>query len=189
MRSILTKDQERAVDEKKKRNVKILGFFLLLILAISSIGYAFISSDRANNAGKPIAEGGVIEQNGRWTANVGGKIISFSSSPESTANISDQSKIGISDYYQQNVYYVDNENTLYYELSQNLINYAGKIQPACYGSCDLDLPEKTCADNLIIWNRTSTENKVYQIDKCVFIEGDARALNAFMYRLFGLKNA
>lgn len=187
MRGILSKEQEKSVEEKKKRNVKILGIFLLLILAISSIGYAFLSSDQTQVQTPDIAEGELIEQNGKWMTNIGGQFLSFTTSPESVANITDTSTKGISDYFQQTVYYVDAENALYYELSQNLVFYTSTIQPACYGPCDLNVPEKTCADNLIIWNRTSLENKVYQVENCVFIEGDVRAVNAFLYRLFGLK--
>ena len=188
MRSLLSKEQELEIENKKKMKVKVLGLFLLFILAVSSIGYAFISSDnKSNQANNELKEGQIIEQNGRWVAKLGEQIVSFSNSPEDAANISDTSTTGISDYYQKNLYYVDSQNALYYELSQNIGLYAGGMRQACYGPCSDNLPEKNCSSNMIIWNRNSTINRVYQQDKCVFIEGDRRAVSAFLYKVFGLK--
>jgi len=188
IRPIKSEYAQGAEDEGKKRNVKILGIFLLLILAVSSIGYAFLSSDnQMETTTDDLKEGVVIEQNGRWVAKAGGQIIAFSSSPESIANITDSSTLGIGDYYQQSVFYAEDGNALSYELSQNIGIFAKSIQPACYGPCSLDIPEKNCTDKLIIWNRNSTINKVYQQDNCVFIDGDIRAVDAFLYRAFGLR--
>lgn len=187
IKRISSKANQQAEDEKRQGWVKIVGVLLLLILAISSIGYAFISSEDNSEADVKIEEGKIVEQNGRWFTILSGRQISFSSSLESVQNITDTSKAGINDYYQQNLYYVDANDILFSEFSQNIGLYALKVQPACYGSCELDLPEKNCSDNLIIWNRTAVENRVYQEDNCVFIDGDIRSVNAFLYRVFGLK--
>ena len=71
------------------------------------------------------------------------------------------------------------------EISLSLGRYTGRIQEACYGKCDKDLPEKDCTQNLIVW-KDSAENKVYSQGKCVFIEGDLRAVDAFLYKIFEL---
>jgi hypothetical protein len=38
---------------------------------------------------------------------------------------------------------------------------------------------------MIVWQK-GAENKVYQKDNCVFIEGDMKAADAFLYKIFGL---
>ena len=54
------------------------------------------------------------------------------------------------------------------EIAYNLGKFASKVQNACYGQCNEDLPEKTCTDNLIVISYSNT-SKVYQQDNCIFI--------------------
>jgi regulator of sigma D len=62
------------------------------------------------------------------------------------------------------------------------------MQEACYGSCERNLPEKNCTENIIIF-KDSKENSVTQQDKCVFIEGDLRTVDAYIYKLFELSSS
>ena len=61
--------------------------------------------------------------------------------------------------------------------------FVSRIQEACYGPCEEDLPEKSCEDNLIVV-KESEESKIYQEENCIFIEGGTGAIDAFFYRLF-----
>ena len=69
------------------------------------------------------------------------------------------------------------------ELASTIGTFASGMQEACYGKCEENLPEKDCTENLIVW-KESAENKVYQQDSCIFIEGDITAADAFIYKLF-----
>jgi len=62
--------------------------------------------------------------------------------------------------------------------------YASRVQEACYGKCDKNLPEKSCNDSLIVFRQNDSE-KISQSDNCIFIEGNLRDADAFIYKLFG----
>ena len=91
----------------------------------------------------------------------------------------------IRDYYQQPVYVSSNSTEIANEIMSNVGPYTERIQQACYGNCTTDFPEKNCNENLIVWTPSDT-NRVYQKDKCVFIDGDIKAVDAFLYRIFGI---
>lgn len=187
MRSIAGKEELAVLEGKRTRRNKIVGLFLLIIMAVSSIGYAFLSGDDTNKDTSS-QNGLVYEKNGMWFSNIGTNQIAFSSSPESVKNISLDINVTLNDYYQEVLYYVDESNGIYSEMSYSLIPYLLRIQPACLGNCSRDAPSKNCSgsDNIVIWDKTKTENKVYQSEKCIFIEGDVKSVDAFLYRLFGL---
>ena len=90
--------------------------------------------------------------------------------------------------YNSAVLYVEEINEGSSEIILNLESYLLRYQEACLSSenCAEDLPVKTCADNFILFDE-STSPKVYAEDSCVFIEGDqVKGADAFLYRLFGI---
>ncbi|MBI3334749.1 hypothetical protein HYZ97_04655 [Candidatus Pacearchaeota archaeon] len=183
MKRIETADQKMHSDATTQRRVKWLGIFLLLIMVISSVGYAFISSPDSEEEIDTLSEEGVQEINGRWVAVWNGQELVFSSSPESVKEVPVSMNLTIEEYYQQTAYYAQNPG-LHAELVQSLGLYSA-LQPACLGACIEDFPEKNCTDLVISWNRTG-DNQVSQENKCIFIQGDLRAVDAFLYRLFDL---
>jgi hypothetical protein len=87
--------------------------------------------------------------------------------------------------YQGKTLYLAVENPgIEAELRSTIGVFSDRIQLACYGSCELDLPEKDCSANLIVWT-DGVGGQVTQGEGCVFIEGDLRAVDAFLYRVFG----
>src|SRR3989344_1756426 len=70
------------------------------------------------------------------------------------------------------------------EIASTLGIYSQRIQLVCYGSCEQDLPEKDCSEEIIVF-KDSQENKVYQEENCIFIEGDIKAVDAFLYKILG----
>ncbi|MEK6926826.1 MAG: hypothetical protein AABX11_00185 [Nanoarchaeota archaeon] len=187
MRSIAGKEEKAIEEAKRGRRNKIVGLFLLLIMVVSSIGYAFLSGDeQASGSGNQ--DGTLYEQNGMWIGSFGQNQVAFSSSPESVKNVSVDVNVTLNDYYQEPLYYVDESNGIYSELSYSLLPFLLRIQPACLNNCTIDAPIKNCSglDNIIVWDKTKTENKVYQNDNCVIMEGDIKAVDAFLYYLFGL---
>ncbi len=178
---------EREIAEKRKRNSLLIGAFILLILVLGTVGYGFLSNPNLNSgtAGADYEEGKVTEINGRWEAIVNGQVYYFSNSIETIKNISVDESLNINDFSGVNLYIDANNTAIMNELYQNLRYYSLKISEGCYGSCDRDIPEKDCSDNLIVW-RDSIENRVYQEEKCIFIEGDLRAVDAFLYKILQL---
>ncbi len=183
MRKLET-DFER--EKRGKRNRLILGIMLVILMLGSTAGYAFslIGGDDTGNQvkspGEPYYDGS------SWIVEKNGNVFSFQYGPDEVKDVVIDVNLVLSDYAGKPVYIVGENNEIAGEISRFMQYYASRIQKACYGPCDVpDLPEKTCSDNLIIWN-DSDANSVRQEEKCIFIEGDVRAADAFLYRLLGI---
>ena len=165
-------------EKRSKRRSRILVILMIIILGGSYAGYSFLSSPNDNVKNKE-----TTDANGKWILNYNGVSLRLSNSPSSVRDISVTTSSIIEDYSGK-ILYIDSQNSgITNEIASTLGLYTNKVQAACYGKCDRNLPEKTCSDNIIIFNATS-ENKVYQKDNCVFIEGDMRAADAFLYKMF-----
>ena len=179
----------KEIEDKRKRNMLYISAFMLFVLVIGTVGYGFISNPNINNSGNNITEinneGKVIEQNGRWAAAIKGQTYYFSNSPESTQNISVNINSNLFEFSGINLYIDANNTAVINEIGLALNNHVGKFSEGCYGKCERDLPEKDCTDNLIVW-KDNVNNIVYQEDKCIFIEGDLRAVDAFLYKILEL---
>ncbi len=169
--------------KKNKRNYILIGFILLLLVA-SSASFAFISNPTPQtNTG---SSSPVTSVGGKYALQYGAETIYFTNSPEQTNNISTEILFTLNNYYSQPLYIATESDLIYYEISSTLGRYPERVQHACYGPCNLSYAEKNCTENLIVIN-PNIENKVTQQDKCVFIEGDMRAVDAFLYKIFGVK--
>ncbi|MBX4212323.1 hypothetical protein KW787_02605 [Candidatus Pacearchaeota archaeon] len=177
MRSIETRE---IVEKKEKRRARLISALLLLILVGSTAGYAFLSNT-ATNTSTPAEQ----NPNGQWSASFEGQDLLFSSSPNSTKDIQ-APYITINQYAGKPLYIVSDSEAISNEIASTLGRYTSRVQKACYLNCKEDLPEKDCTENLIIWNQ-SEDNKIYQQDSCIFIDGDLRAVDAFLYKVFDIK--
>lgn len=175
MRSIGT---GQTLEQKRKRNSLYISIFMLAVLVFGTVGYAFLTyqNDSTNNQQNLQQEGGGILFEG--------KNYYFSNTPEQVKDIEVSLNISLNDYVEKEVYVATNNSAVVNEAIIFLSSYASKIQEACYGKCTEDLPEKTCAEKLIVW-KDSEKNRVYQNGGCVFIEGDSKAVDAFVYKLMG----
>lgn len=180
---------EKDVERRKKRNTLILSIFMLFILVGGTAGYAFITSPGSDKGlqtpdsqdGSEIAD----FVGNRWVVNADGLDLPFTNSPESVVDINVEISATTTSYIGRPLYLVSENTAVNSEIATVMTNYASRIQAACYGPCETDLPEKDCSENLIIW-RDSPENRVYQEDNCVFIEGDLRAVDSFLYNVLGV---
>jgi hypothetical protein len=181
---------QKEAEEKRKRNTLILSVLMLLVLVGGTAGYAFISNPGSENSNTPLEDndGSSIARfvGNRWIVTVDGMDLSFANSPESVANISVDTTSTITNYKGLSLYVVSDNNAINAEIASVLGNYASRVQKACYGPCEEDLPEKDCSENLIIW-RDNPQNRVYQEENCIFIEGDLRAVDAFLYKILGIQ--
>lgn len=184
MRKIQTQEM---LDKKKKNLTIILSVFMLVILVSGTAGYAFLYSepapDDANNPSSGTEHGEVTNLGSQWALNFEGQTLLFRNSPDEVEDIQVDITNTINSYLGQLIYIDSEDTTIFQELASPLDPYVSRIQRACYGPCEENLPEKTCSDNIIVWVE-STENKVYQEDNCVFIEGDILAADAFLYTIF-----
>ena len=174
---------EKYLEEKKKTNAIYIGVFMLGVLVLGTIGYAFSAYRESTNANNGNQD---VNPDGKFGVEFEGQTFYLTNSLEQVKEVPVETTIGLNDYVGKTLYFsVDDQATLY-ESYQFLSKYSNRLQEACYGSCNKDLPEKNCTENMIIW-KESENNKVYQQDKCVFIEGDLRAVDAFLYKIMGLK--
>lgn len=180
MRKIVS-EQER--EKKRKRNNLFMSIFLLAILVLSTAGYALLSnndSPATTNSGT-----GIQLVGNRWIVPINGIDFAFTNSPADVKDIPVEITSSISSLQSSSLYISSSNTAVISEVVSNLGKYVPRIQNACYGPCEQDLPEKDCTQNLIVW-KDSPENKVYQDQNCIFIEGDLRAVDAFLYKILGL---
>lgn len=160
------------IEKKQRRNVQIASLIMLVILVFGTVGYAFsfYTTDTEDNSHSE------EQQEFRLSYGV-----------EEVGDVQINTAKSVLDYRGEEIYIQSDNQAILSEVNLALGNYASRIQEGCYGSCDKNLPEKNCSDNLIIW-KDSSENKVYEEDNCVFIEGDLRAVDAFLYDVLDIKS-
>jgi hypothetical protein len=186
MRKIETKED---IDAKKKRNNKIFTLFMLFILVGGTVGYAFSLFMGTDEFSQTDSEGAGRVQNygNQWVITWAGNQHVFSNSPESSFNVTEMNFIpDISKYYNKPLYIDSESDIISNEIGLNLGVYSERVNRACYEDCEeSNYVEKNCSDNLIIY-RKADENTINQEDNCIFIDGDMRAVDAFLYREIGI---
>ena len=181
MRKVETREE---AERKQKRNTLVVSIVLIAILVFSTAGY-FSLSDEEETGGSSQGSSKVKDMGNGWAMDYNGQALSFSSSPDSASNASISLINTLGSYAGQDFYIASDNEAVTYEISYNLGRFAERVQPACYGACDKNLPEKGCKDNLIVF-KEAAQNRVYQNDNCVFIEGSMSAADAFLYKIFGV---
>ena len=173
MRKLQTKEE---LEKKSKFKKSIMSFILLFIMLISTLGYSFLSNTPSQDDASNVASDKITLQ---YQGNDFILLSSYDEIKDISINISQ-----IPEMYSGKILYIDSKNTgVSQEIASSLGKFSSRVQGACYGACEENLPERNCTDNLIIW-KESKESKVFQEDNCVFIEGDMRAVDAFIYKLF-----
>lgn len=168
--------EEIARSEKVK--IRWISGVLLFILIASTAGFAFMSGDEDTKITQP------TNPNGKFEAKFGSNSLYFVNKLDDVRNVSVELNRTLNDFYGGKIYLDTNNSYISSEIGSILGSYVEKIQFACYGSCERDLPEKQCNETIIVF-RQSSESRVYEKDNCTFIEGDIRAADAFLYKTFG----
>lgn len=169
------------IEKRKKRTIAILSLFMLFIMVVSSLGYSFLSNTGSSSDNEAPAEQGLGQ--GLLKIDYGGQIFYLQSSQEEIKDIALNVNIIPQTYFGKNLYISSDNQGILQEISSTIGRFSLRAQEACYGQCEKNLPEKNCTDNLIVW-KESAESKVSQEDNCVFIEGDMRTVDAFIYKVF-----
>lgn len=173
------KSREEIERAEKIKGRWITGVLLFLLLA-STAGFAFTSGDR--NSGQT-SNTDQTQVNGKYAITFGSTTLYFSSSIQQVKNISVNMTSNLNSYYGRTLYLDSNNSFVTNEIGTTLGNYVS-LRLACYGKCDQDLPEKTCNDSIIVY-RTSSVDRVYESGNCTFVDGDIRAVDAFLLKTFG----
>lgn len=180
MKRIMSKAEEH---KKQARTRLIIGSFLIGLMLLSVIGFIFITAggivSQASQEENPYGNYEVVQKDG---------VNFYFTSPKSEVeNIPVTMSKSLQDYFGQTVYVSAYDYEVFNLLSLNLGLYVSRIQQACYSEeeCTQNVPVKDCSQGIIVY-RPSEENKVYQEEECVFVEGDLSSLDAFTYQLLGI---
>ncbi|MGC9309157.1 MAG: hypothetical protein ACP5D2_00490 [Candidatus Nanoarchaeia archaeon] len=180
MRKIETAEEK---DRKQKKKQTLIGGVMVLLLIMSTAGYAILS-------GTGNAETNIVEYNGFKFKSSGGywilqsKQLAFQYLPQEVENVSIDGQFNLQQYNNKPLYFVNN-NPASQEIIYNLQGVYLRWQEACLNECD-NLPIKNCSSNLIIF-KESEETRVYKDENCVYITGNyIKATDAFIYKLLDI---
>ncbi len=182
-------ENKEDAEKRTKRNTLILSILMIGILVLSTAGYFSLRDESSSTTGNQKVQ----NVGDAWVLTEGEQTMRLSSSPESAQNVSVILFKSVNDYASKAVYVVSDNDAQFYEIASTLGRYTERMQPACYGKCNKNLPEKSCNDTMIVirsLNESAIEagdtGRVYEESGCVFIEGKMDAIDAFIYKLFGV---
>ncbi len=184
MRRIRTQEE---VVKSEKRKALIVGLILIFLMLFSTAGYALLSGGFLGGSG---SDGEIDVSDGTyngnyWTYQRFGAQLFLTYSVEEVSGIPLNIDFGLADYSNQPVFLASDSDIVNAEISNNLGQFTSRLQEACYGPCEDDLPEKDCSELLIIYEE-SESSEVSQQDSCVFIKGDLKTVDSFLYKIFGM---
>ncbi len=180
MRSIQTAS---SLEKQQKKRKRIGGIIIIGLLLLSTLGFA-ISGTGITKQKKP--EG--LQYDGQyWTYFVSGiPRYRFAYGLEDL-NFENASLIKtLSDFENKNLFIDSDDSSSIQEIAVNLGNYVSKISEACYGSCSKDIPELTCDTDGILIVIEPEGNSISENGNCVFIKGDLKKVDTFLYNLLKL---
>lgn len=190
MRKIQTAQE---IERKKKRNNLILAIIMILLIGVSSLGYAIMSREDKTNIDNTAVYGGLKfekSNTGYWVTEINAKIFYFNFLPQELENVSIIGNYSFENYYQQPAYII-NLNPAVNGLMYALQDISLRVQEACIeGQTCLnpDLPVKTCEENLIVFrNANINVTKITKDKNCVFIDGNFfEGTDKLVYRMLNI---
>lgn len=174
------------IDKRKKRNTIIMSSMMLFLLILSTLSFAFFSKPNSSDQSQTQDEQSQDNKSplDKISFQYQGNTFNLISTYQNIENVSLDITITPQVYYGKALYIDSKNKGILQEIASTIGTLSIRVQEACYGKCEENLPEKNCTENIIKWEESS-ENKVYQQDNCVFIEGDMNAVDAFIYSLLG----
>lgn len=184
MRKIVSKEVSA---KKRRRNQVVVGLVLVMLMLLSTLGYAFQSFD----GNRTITYNGreFVEQGGTWFVQFGIFQFAFSYNPKqvspSTANLST-----LEIYYNEPVYIysesLEARNEVEFNLNQvaSIIEYACVEEENCEWGYVID-----CTDTSVII-RLSETSSIRQEEKCLIIESPQQSLvrnvDSALFKIIGI---
>ena len=170
----LTRKEEEI--KKQKRNQRILGIVLSIIMLGSVFGVIVGSFNAKENSKEQIKYKNLVFtiDNQYYKLNLGQTAFYFTQNPEEFSELNYNSNLTktLASLITLPLYIDTNDYQVSLEIAQNLQNYVERIQMACVDelNCvDSNLPIKDCTNNVII-TRISENNSIYEIENCIYIE-------------------
>ena len=172
------------IERKRRTTTIIASIVMLLILVVSTAGYALLYNPSPPSQSTS-EEYSITQVNGQWRVVLSGNEFYLLNSPQQVSDIPIEISSTIN-LFNSKTLYIDSQNpTIFNEIASNLGKFSSRVQEVCLGECERDLPEKDCSENLIVYIETE-QNKVYQENNCIFIEGDIKSADALIYKLLGI---
>ncbi len=182
MRRIISPEE---AEKKRKKNVAILSAVMLVILVIGTAGYAFLSSTAQTQQDQETQIKVPTNLGNQWAVPINNQIFYFKNSPEQVKDIPLSITTNAATYANTILSIDSTNNAIISEIESTLGRYATRVQQVCAGACERNLPEKNCSQPIIIW-KDAVEQRVYQNESCVIIEGDMRAVDRFLYHILNV---
>lgn len=187
MRRIITAEEKAKRDKKRARMLSVL---MLVIMLGSTAGFAFISyqqDQQPQQASQQQGQEQLQETANGWLFRFQGQQLLALTSPAAAADVPLDTTVTLEQYAGETLYVDAESEAVVNELATTVGRYASRVQQACHGTCERDLPEMNCTQgNLIVW-KAADDNMVSEEERCIFIEGDMRAVDAFIYRVFDVQ--
>jgi len=185
-------ESKQEIEKRKRKNQWIIGGILIIVMLGSTFGYAFYQLGNKTDTTKFSYNGyNFLDQNGFWTTTIGSYNFMFKYNPSQVERI--QTKLNYVNTYSGTPLYISSEDYVATaEIYQNLGNIVQRFQGACLNNtnCQEDWPIKDCSNNFIII-RIANESKIYQDQKCVFIEGKqeniTQVADEFLFWITGIE--
>ncbi|MEK6918978.1 MAG: hypothetical protein AABW73_02970 [Nanoarchaeota archaeon] len=210
MRELTSREE---IEKKEKRNKTTLGIIMVLLMLLSTAGYALLnyqSTSTDTSSGTPIASnpsGQIVEYNkikfvgqesGLWLFEVQGNTFYSSYTPEEVKHIN-VPFINIQAFSGQTVYYSGNILAAR-EILTNINPYIIRSQEACLQEsnisnqkCEDNLPIKDCTNTFLVITEVG-ENETSRVttdNKCIIIKSKDTELlktaDALLFRILGVQ--
>ncbi len=176
------------IEKRKKRNNFLLGSFLVLLLILSTLGYAILDNQNVTSI-ETVEYGNLkFERTSQyWATTISGQIVYFNYLPDEVKNVSIEGNYQLSDYVSETIYFV-NANPAINQIINSLQNIATRVQEACLEGtqCEVEsAPVKNCTDRLFVY--VPGQEKVYKNQNCIYLSGDVyRTTDRLLYEFYGI---
>lgn len=191
LKRIMSREEQA---KKRQRNQLIIGGILILIMVISTAGYALKGEeDSSQNNVKYNGISFVKDSNGYWQFQFNGNNFVTRYNPLEVNETKVSIFASISDYTRKPLYIENGGGEPETEISRNLYSSVERIQRACLSeNCTGDFPIKDCTNNVISFREPlNNENqRVYSEENCIFIVANSteqlKYADAFLFKVIGI---
>jgi len=174
-----------AASEQRRR--RIGGIVIIAILLLSTAGFALSGVGFGNDNSDNGQSDGPVYNGQYWVYTIAGQQYSFTNSAsELDFSVVSSLQKNLADFSNRQIYIDSDSSAMSQEILINLGRHVRRINEACYGECEKDLPEKTCDSEPMIIIRTSEQQNIREEQNCIFINGDLKSVDAFLYKILGL---
>ncbi|NCN87101.1 hypothetical protein GW932_04665 [archaeon] len=188
IKKLSSKEDER---KKQRKNNYLIGAVLVIVMFGSVFGIIVNSFDTSNNSEKLTYKGFPLEAQGNvYLLGIGNHSFYLTNNPNDLGELKYDINFSktLANYVGLPLYLDSYSYTYSQQIYQNIFGYPERIQFACENENDClddNLPIKNCTENMIII-REKEDNKIYEKDNCVFIEGTTEEISKLV-DLFTLK--